>query len=98
MKRRARTVVINPADTVATALEILEAGEKVIAEIDGHAETFIILSRIPQGHKLSLKDTKKDDPVIKYGEPIGIALTDIRKGDHVHVHNIASAAQIRRKS
>jgi altronate dehydratase len=98
MKKKSRAVVINPADTVATALETLETGEKVIVEIANRREDFTVMSKIPQGHKFSLKDTKKGDSVIKYGEPIGVALTDIGRGEHVHVHNIASASQIRRES
>jgi len=37
-----------------------------------------------------LKEIKKGEKVIKYGEPIGQATTDIKKGEHVHVHNIKS--------
>lgn len=27
-------------------------------------------------------------PVIKYGEHIGIAVADIKAGEHVHIHNV----------
>jgi (2R)-sulfolactate sulfo-lyase subunit alpha len=42
----------------------------------------------PIGHKIALKDMKKGDTIVKYGEDIGRAITDIGKGEHVHVHNI----------
>ncbi len=45
---------------------------------------------IPAGHKIATCDIKKDDPIIKYGFPIGRAKTDIKKGEHVHCHNIYS--------
>ncbi len=45
---------------------------------------------IPAGHKIALCDIKKDTPVIKYGFPIGKAKTDIKKGEHVHCHNLYS--------
>ena len=43
---------------------------------------------IENGHKYALCDIKKGDNIIKYGQPIGHATEDIKKGDHVHTHNI----------
>ncbi len=40
------------------------------------------------GHKYALFDIKKGENVIKYGSPIGHATEDIKKGDHVHTHNL----------
>lgn len=40
------------------------------------------------GHKYALIDIKKGENVIKYGSPIGHATEDIKKGDHVHTHNV----------
>ena len=40
------------------------------------------------GHKYATKDIKNGENVIKYGQPIGHAITDIKKGEHVHTHNI----------
>ena len=40
------------------------------------------------GHKIALKDIKAGEKVIKYGFPIGVASSDIKKGDWVHVHNV----------
>lgn len=42
------------------------------------------------GHKIALEDIKKGGMVIKYGYPIAHAVTDIKKGEHVHTHNIAT--------
>lgn len=42
---------------------------------------------IPAGHKIAIKDIKKDERIIKYGYPIGLATEDINKGEHVHTHN-----------
>ncbi len=39
---------------------------------------------IPLGHKFALRDIRTGESVIKYGEDIGQAVTDIPKGDHVH--------------
>jgi len=40
------------------------------------------------GHKIALRDIKKGEKIIEYGEPVGQATKDIKKGEHVHVHNI----------
>ena len=46
---------------------------------------------IPLGHKFALRDIRTGESVIKYGEDIGQAVTDIPKGDHVHVHNLKTS-------
>ena len=43
---------------------------------------------IPIGHKVSLRDYKLGDTVIKYGVDIGKVVAPISKGAHAHVHNI----------
>ena len=43
---------------------------------------------VPAGHKKALVDIKKGDPIIKYGNPIGLATEDIKAGDWVHTHNL----------
>lgn len=45
---------------------------------------------IPTGHKFALRDIAKGEYVIKYGEIIGRATADIRAGEWVHTHNLAS--------
>ena len=43
---------------------------------------------IPIGHKVSLRDYKLGDTVIKYGVDIGKVVAPISRGAHAHVHNI----------
>ena len=45
---------------------------------------------IPYGHKFSIAAIKSGAKIIKYGESIGSANTDIKAGDYVHVHNLTS--------
>lgn len=45
---------------------------------------------IPAGHKYALKDIKKGETIIKYGQIIGRATCDIKKGDWVHTQNVKS--------
>ena len=45
-------------------------------------------SDVPLGHKIALSDLKKGDTIVKYGHDIGKVVQDIKKGEHVHVHNV----------
>ena len=75
---------INALDNVAVAIGPLFKGDVVnVAD-----QTFTLLTDIPAGHKVALRDISKDEKIIKYGYPIGKAKADIRKGEHVHAFNI----------
>jgi altronate dehydratase small subunit len=89
------TYVLNPKDNVATALRDLAAGERVVAVRDaaaGPAGTIEVVLRqsIAFGHKLALVPIARGEPVLKYGEAIGLAGQDIAPGEHVHTHNVES--------
>ena len=43
---------------------------------------------LDNGHKFALRDIACGEDIIKYGSPIGHATSDIRKGEHVHTHNV----------
>ena len=43
---------------------------------------------LSDGHKYAVRDIKSGEDIIKYGSPIGHALCDIKKGEHVHSHNL----------
>jgi altronate dehydratase len=90
MGSKAQVIVINEKDNVATALEPLNAGANVSAEVHGRLEDIRLLSDIPMGHKFALLDIEEGEAVIKYGEPIGQSTEKITKGEHVHVHNVVS--------
>ena len=46
------------------------------------------ISDIPLGHKIAMIDFKEGDTIIKYGHDIGKVVKSIKKGEHVHVHNV----------
>ena len=46
---------------------------------------------IALGHKFALDDIKEGDYVIKYGQKIGIATSNILQGEWIHTHNIISS-------
>lgn len=80
-------IKINDLDNVCVALNDLPKDSKV--ELGD--ETIITNEEIPAGHKVALTDIKAGDPVIKYGNRIGLAKADIKKGDWIHTHNIKTA-------
>ena len=45
-------------------------------------------NEISLGHKIAMADLKEGDTIIKYGHDIGKVVKDIKKGEHVHVHNV----------
>ena len=75
---------INNLDNVAVAVSEIKKGEETV--LDGI--NVIALEDIPAGHKIALSDIGKDEKIIKYGNPIGLAKCDIKKGNWIHVHNI----------
>ena len=80
-----RTVLfLNPGDNIAVCLKDFTPGETI--NQDGY--TIKVLNPIPRGHKVATKAIAKNEGVIKYGERMGHATTDIQIGEHVHTHNV----------
>jgi len=84
MKYPQKIYIINKEDNVAVALEDITAGDFMF-DIDFPASDYI-----PAGHKIALTDINIGDNIIKYGYPIGHAKQSIRKGQHVHTHNVST--------
>lgn len=85
-----RTILLHTKDNVATALTDLKKGEQVNALLDDISVDVVLREDVAFGHKYALRDMAKGEEVIKYGMPIGKALSDIRAGDWVHIHNCRS--------
>jgi (2R)-sulfolactate sulfo-lyase subunit alpha len=77
-------------DTVGVAVVDIKAGQQVGGRsLHGSAKPKVkARMAIPLGHKIALQDFKPGDTVIKYGEDIGKVVAPIKKGEHVHVHNL----------
>ena len=83
-------LVLGDQDNVATAIDdIPEAGEYPVMFKDG-IKTVNVLVAIPFGHKFAVSDIAAGGDIVKYGEVIGEATTNIKTGEHVHVHNVVS--------
>jgi (2R)-sulfolactate sulfo-lyase subunit alpha len=71
-------------------VEDLKANQEITGWIMKEDDTITIkiLSDIPIGHKVALKDFAEGDTVIKYNTDIGKVVAPIKKGEHLHVHNV----------
>lgn len=77
---------INPADNVAVAITDLAKG----TVIDVGGQSVKLVTDVPAGHKLALRDIREGENVIKYGFPIGHAIHDISTGAWLDHHDIKS--------
>ena len=76
-------IYINEKDNVAVALADLKTGEEYMG--------VTLTTDIPEKHKFALTDIKEGEYVVKYGFPIGVAKENIKKGSHIHSHNLKTA-------
>lgn len=85
MMQEQRAFVIDPKDTVATALTELTPGTVRLLGDAVTPETQAI-QQIPKGHKIALRDIAPEESILKYGVVIGKASCFIPKGSWVHLH------------
>ena len=76
------SILLHPGDNVEIALGNLAKGARL-------SQSEVLLSApVTRGHKIATRPIAAGDPVLRYGQIIGAATTDIAPGDHVHTHNI----------
>lgn len=83
-------ILLDPTDNVVTCVKEVQAGEKVQYRYGDEVQVLMAEETIPYCHKISLKSFEKEDEIIKYGELIGKAAEEIKKGCWVSHHNIYS--------
>lgn len=79
-------IVLHPDDNVATAITDLGVGDTVKSD----SRQLTVTEGVPFGHKVALAAIPSGASIVKYGESIGVANTDIAAGAYVHIHNIES--------
>ena len=79
----ARVIRLHADDDVVISLDQLVAGTR----IDSEGVTSVGL--IPPGHKVATRSIEPGAAVRRYGQIIGFASAPIRRGQHVHTHNLA---------
>ena len=85
-----RVVLLNPLDSVAVAVDGLDAGDAAECLGSGRGAVVTAAEAIPKGHKIALDYLPEGMQVIKYGLSIGAASRPIAAGAWVHSHNLAS--------
>lgn len=83
-------LMVNEKDNVATVLKDLSEGDRINVPCGDETYAIEIVKQIPVYHKVSLKEINKGESIIKYGEKIGEATDLIKKGEHVHSHNVVT--------
>jgi len=77
-------IKLHATDNVAIAMKNLMAND--VVTVDDIELT--LTEDVNKGHKIALCDLTKDQHIIKYGDPIGFALNDIKQASWVHTHTI----------
>jgi altronate dehydratase small subunit len=83
-------LVVNDKDNVATSLKTLQSGETVALKVGSLFVSVKLRDGIIPGHKFAISNIERGERIVKFGEVIGAATSDIKAGEHVHVHNVAS--------
>lgn len=81
-------MIVEPQDNVIVAIEPIKKGDTVTYMCAGEEKILTALEDVTIYHKLAACDIAKGEPILKYGEHIGLAACDIKKGEHVHTHNL----------
>ena len=83
-------LIIDVKDSVGVAIEQIAKGTEISYKAGDKVLTLTALGDIQIYHKFATRDIAKGEPVVKYGEHIGIASEDIKAVAHVHTHNVES--------
>ncbi len=79
-------------DSVGVAVRDLQPGDPITIHLLNGSSLSSLKAKtaIPLGHKIALRDLRRGENVIEYGQIIGEATADIPAGSHVHIHNLRS--------
>ena len=80
----ASIVLLSDKDNVAIATTDLAIGMPVkVGDLTVEPQV-----AVPRGHKIAIRKINAGQPITKYGQPIGLASSEIAIGEHVHLHNV----------
>lgn len=77
----AKPIILHPRDNVAVLISRSETGDRPLNI------GVPLINSVSAGHKIARKDILKGTDILKFGQFIGTATTDIQLGSHVHTHN-----------
>lgn len=88
------SILIDAKDNVAVATEEIAQHDNIcFFEPGGMRKQLTAVDAITIYHKFATETIAIGCPIIKYGEHIGIAATEIKPGMHVHAHNVKSVRE-----
>lgn len=79
-------ILLHPDDNIVIAARNLPAG--AIVDISGDAVT--LSEAVALGHKIARTAIAAGEQVVRYGAPIGTMRSAVKRGAHVHSHNLDS--------
>jgi (2R)-sulfolactate sulfo-lyase subunit alpha len=91
LEKQPQLLVHDVRDNVGVVVvEDLAAGVEMLCVVTQDNSEFrcTLNQNVPIGHKVALKDLNVGDTVVKYGQDIGRVTLAVRKGEHVHIHNL----------
>ena len=86
-------LIIEAEDNVVVVTDDVSVGEKVGYTLKGQNIELTAATDVPVYHKIARMPISKGNKVIKYGQIIGVATSDIAEGEHVHIHNVKSMSR-----
>lgn len=86
MESSKKLIQLSPVDNVLVAISDIKAGEVFYV----NTSKYRIREFVRLGHKVAAGDIKMGEKIIKFQVAIGSAIRNIKKGEHVHVHNMKS--------
>jgi hypothetical protein len=86
MENSKKLILLSENDNVLVACQNIGKGEL----LKYRSHDILVKQTISLGHKIAARDIKAGEKIIKFNVPIGSAKGDIKKGEHVHVHNMKS--------
>lgn len=92
MEEKKLALKVDDKDNVATifANGIVDGTQVEIRDKKGVTEPVRVIGDVPYGHKIAVREIRQGEAIMKYGESIGAASADIRKGEYVHIHNMVA--------
>jgi altronate dehydratase small subunit len=88
MHSQKELVIMDENDNIGVIKQAVQKGLKIDIKGTRLEGVIEIKEDIPFGFKVAVRNIKKDEKILKFNEPIGVASVAIEKGEMVHVHNI----------
>ena len=84
MQLNSAVLRLHAEDHVGVLKKTVKVGTKLV----GNSGAVVAAATIRAGHKIALRSISSGEALLKYGQTIGFAESDISPGEHVHSHNL----------